>query len=591
MSARPHRIRQRSPVLGLLGVLVTFAAIAAIAAPGPVLHEPLPPARGAPTRSGDRIVPGADGRAAAIETSAGTIPRPPPARPGDDTPRYKPEPPPRVGIDRKTGADLELHYQVVFDPAIAPFKREIAFDTVHSDVTLAVSGRGLRPLPPGPLPARVGHELFWGHARIALEPGQRSLLPSVAPTSQILEWQAVPPLPLTFWRDDAGNFSVGLTAPKANAPPQLPTEVDLRFLVDAPSDYFGAALGSRSRRDDPEAPLLDPALQARAQALWKPLQVTARMDRGEQLTRLAQWFRNFTPGAPPAQGEDPVADLVLSQKGVCRHRALGFIVVAHSLGIPSHYVMNDAHAFLEVWAPRADGHGGWLRLDLGGGAESLELHSAGQKRLHQPAFRDPFPRPPNYANQVGQVTAAGQPIEHTWAGADKLKGAGGLTTGGRPRMGAGGTAENGPAFTVDPNHADRVQARRKAWLLDRAKRLAAPLEPPPFGAAARALPADPRKVTALTLRAAPMAWVGETLEVMGTLTAAGGRASRQPVELWLIDPAHPLQGQLVGMGVTDARGQFRLQLGIPTEADLRVYDLVARFGGDGGQRPSDTSEQ
>ena len=140
-----------------------------------------------------------------------------------------------------------------------------------------------------------------------------------------------------------------------------------------------------------------------------------------QVERLTEWFRSFTPGEMPAPGRDPLADLVLSQKGVCRHRARGFFVLALSLGIPTHLVVNEAHAFVEVWVPQAvgeqEGKGGWQRIDLGGGAESLELHGAQDKHLHQPQWRDPLPQPPAYAAQSGG--GGGQ----TWAGAAQLKGA------------------------------------------------------------------------------------------------------------------------------------------------------------------------
>jgi transglutaminase-like putative cysteine protease len=127
--------------------------------------------------------------------------------------------------------------------------------------------------------------------------------------------------------------------------------------MDAPSDYFGAPIGLTQRRDDPERPSLDPGLQARARALWEPMAVSPGQPRTQQLMKLTEWFRSFEPGTPGLPGDDPLADLVLAQKGVCRHRALGFLVMAHSLGIPAHYVMNDAHAFIEAWTPGANGDG------------------------------------------------------------------------------------------------------------------------------------------------------------------------------------------------------------------------------------------
>ncbi|MFZ4577439.1 MAG: transglutaminase domain-containing protein [Myxococcota bacterium] len=554
---------------------------------GPILHEPLPP--GAPDVRSDKVTRSGDssGLPTSIQTASGTVARPEPAKPGDDTPVYRPSPTPRVGLDRRTGADSELHYTVVFDPSVAPFKRELAFDTVRPDVTLAQSGRGLQRVTIGPSQPQPGRELFWGHVRLVVTPGERSPLPSVAPTSRVLEWQASPSVPLELWRDAAGNFSV--------ASPQA-AEVDLRFLMDAPSDYFGAPVGLTQRRDDPERPTLDPGLQARAKALWEPMGVSPAQPRTQRLMKLTEWFRSFEPGTPGLPGGDPLADLVLAQKGVCRHRSLGFLVMAHSLGIPAHYVMNDAHAFIEAWTPGANGDGAWQRIDLGGGSDSLELHAARNKHLHQPAYGDPFPRPPAYTSGSGRVTADGQPVG-SWAGARQVRGAEQMlgpdarsaSAQGAPG-GLSGSASSTGVGNTGTGVATQAEARR-AWLRQRAERLAAPIRPPTFGPPSAPGPDDRRKATATDLStAAPLAWVGETLEVAGAFrTAPGGRLGRQPIEIWLIDPARPLQGRLLGFAVTDGNGVFRSRLGIPAEADLQAYDLVARFAGDARHLPSDSS--
>lgn len=376
--------------------LLMSAQLAHAAPPPLVRHEPLPPPPAGKKPRQEALVPADDPQAlaAAIRAGSALIPQPKASEKGDTTPVYGPRTPPRVGIDRHTGADGKLHYKSVFDPEIVPFKRELAYDTVQPDVTLALSGAGVTDLPPQPQQPLPGRELFWGHLRLKLPAGQRVPLPSVAPDSRILQWQAVPHADLTLQRDAAGNFVV--TAAHA-------VDIDLRFVMDAPSRYFAAPLGSHAAHRDPERPKLDPGLQQRAQLLWAPVGVSPRQDRKQQLLVLADWFRSFAPGQPPEAGKDPLADLVLSKKGVCRHRALGFIVMAHSLGIPTHYVMNDAHAFIEVWAPLADGTDAWQRLDLGGGAESLDVTAAENKRMHVPEQRDP-------AEGIFAETAAGVTI-------------------------------------------------------------------------------------------------------------------------------------------------------------------------------------
>lgn len=569
--------------LAWMGVIVV--SVPASAATGRVRHEPLPPAKDGGSASGPALVASEDpaALAAAIRSGKGLIGRPSPSQPGDPTPVYAPRATPKVGIDRRTGADGRLHYQSVFDPEIVPFKRELAFDTVRPDVTMAQSGEGQVPLPTGHQEPRAGRELFWGHLRLKIPAGGQVPLPSVAPDSRVLQWEAVPLAALRLLRDRAGNFVVA--ADQA-------VDVDLRYVMDAPSTYFAAALGSHAGHGDPEKPALDGALQRRAEALWAPLGLGPRQDRQTQLETLAAWFRSFEPGLPPEAGADPLADLVLGKRGVCRHRSLGFVVLAHSLGIPCHYVMNDAHAFVEVWTPLADGSDAWQRLDLGGGAESLDVHAAENKRMHTPAERDPFPRPPAYGQDSTDVRVDGQPVQHPMAGAKKVNGLdkmAGVTHG---PSGAGmGTADPNAKRTGTPNAPSTTEDARRAWLRQHAQEFAAPLTAPEPGATARPTPQDKRAATGLTLhKAGPLAWVGEALEVTGRLTGPAGKLAQLQVELWLIDPRRPLAGQLLGVALTDAGGQFRTRVAVPLDAELASYDLIARYAGSSQLQGSDSSQ-
>ncbi len=570
--------------LKLLMGLLLVAQIGGATPPKPVRHEPLPPAPGGNRARGQELLPSDDPKAlaAAIRSGSALIGQPKVSKAGDPTPVYAPRATPRVGIDRRTGADGKLRYQSVFDPEIVPFKREIAFDQVLPDVTMGQSGVGLIELPPQPLAPQPGRELFWGHVRLKVPAGQGVPLPSVAPDSRVLQWQTVPQVPLKLRRDLAGNFSVLATTD---------IDVDLRFVMDAPSTYFAAPLGTHTPHHDPERPHLDPGLQARAQELWAPVGVSPRQDRREQLLVLAAYFRSFLAGEPPIAGRDPLADLVIAKKGVCRHRALGFIVLAHSLGIPSHYVMNDAHAFIEVWAPLADGRDAWQRLDLGGGAESLDVTAAENKRMHVPEQRDPFPRPPEYSEDTTDVRVDGQPLNHSMAGAKKVTGLSqmnGVSTGG-----AGATSQQPSAGGATQEAAGNpgVDETRRQWLRQHAQEFAAPMQPPRPGLAAPPRAQDAREDTRTLLKqTAPMAWVGEALEVAGKLQAKGAKLDHLQIEIWLIDPRKPLQGRLVGVAVTGTDGVFQARVAMPVDADLTAYDLVARFPGTSTLRPSDSAQ-
>ena len=548
------------------------------AMPPRIRHQQLPPLPGTPHAPQLLASDNPAELAAAILTGHVAIARPSVASPGDDTPVYAPRSLPRVALDRRTGADGKLHYASVFDPEVVPFKRELAFDVVLPDVTLAQSHAGDVGLPPQPLPTLPDRELFWGHLRLKASAGQIVPLPSIAPDSRVLQWQTVPQTPLQLRRDRAGNFT---------AQAGVALDVDLRFVMDAPSSYFAAPLGSHRAHNDPQTPTLPAQLQAVAASLWPLLHVAPGDDRAAQLLQLAAWFRGFQPGEPPAVGSHPLADLVAGRKGVCRHRALGFVVMAHSLGIPAHYVMNDAHAFVEIWAPLADGTDAWQRLDLGGGAESLEVHAAAHKHLHVPELPDPFPRPPGFGDEATDVRVDGQALGHALAGARQLSGLAdmsGVTTGPVAPDPAAGT----PPL---PQSGPSPEAAQRAWLRQRAASFAAPLEPPRLGAVAPARRTDPRLPTQTLLRRSlPMAWVGEALPVAGQLVGPAGKVDRLQVELWLIDPRRPLAGRLVGVAVTASDGHFAAQVAMPLDAELGSQDLVARFAGTAALAPSDSSQ-
>jgi hypothetical protein len=579
---------------------VTVGLLPAFAGPRRLLHEPLPDLGDLAsllTPRHDQLVAdpaktaakGPEALPDAIRTSSGLIAQPPAAKPGDKTPVYAPKPPPQIGVDRRTGADLELHYQVVFDPTVAPFKRDFVYDGVGPQGQLLQSGRGMRDLVPGG-EALPGRELFWGHVRVQLEVGVPTQLPSVAPDSRILRYEAVPTVPLQFRVDSAGNQYVQTTGSA--------TEVDLRWLTDAPSTYFAAPLGDGPPPAvQPQAMALDAGLQARMQELWPALGVRPDQPRSEQLRQLVLWFRSFEPGEPPPASSDPLRDLVVAQKGVCRHRALGFLTTALSLGIPVHYVMNDAHAFAEAWSPLQDGTWGWQRIDLGGGSDSLELHATENKRLHQPLHRDPFPRPASYTSATGQVLADGKPVDNVWGGASNVKGTeqlANVTTGSydasEPGEAAAGPSSADPAGPGSAGHspATVVDDARRSWLRQRAQAQAAAPAPPTATPPARAQE-EARQPSQLLLETeAEEAWLGEALTLRGRLASSDKGLSRQAVEVWLIDPQRPLQARLLGALVTDVQGRYAGAVRLPVDLPPAEYDVVARFAGSAAHAPADS---
>ena len=555
-----------------------------------VLHEP-PPNRGQRGRS-DLVIPGKHGDAdlpAAIETARGTIKRPGPEAGGPppplyDAPQAAADEPDRVHPDRRTGGESDLEYGVVFDPSVMPFKRDRVFDQVAPDGALTRSGIGRVALQVRGSSPRPGHELFWGQLTVALTPGKHTPLPSVAPDSTLLQWQSTPPLPLAFFRDRAGNWSV--TSSRSGS-------AVLRMLVDAPSGYFSAPMGEGAVGDDPWRPSLPARLQRQLAALWPALEVhPTKHDRRHNLRQLAAWYRGFETGELPASaGGDLLAELTVARRGVCRHRAMAFVAMAHSLGIPSQYVMNDAHAFVEVWALGADGLGAWQRVDLGGSAETLRLRSAADKHLHQPLYNDPLPRPEAYADAIGQASVSAGLAGSSWAGARQVVGAERMN--GAHKPGSRPPASGDPPTAAPSSQDPAAMAASRAWLRRRAMAVTARQRPPPVTGAPGQGQTDGRLPTSLRLtRPDAMVYVGETLRVRGTLQAAGGgRLKGLPIEVWLVDSSKPTEGAQIGTAISGADGAFDATVHVPLEANLGVYDLVVRFPGNGALGPTFSTDR
>lgn len=609
------RVLLRYALIGAGALLLTAApwrqaAPQAGRAPrGRVLHEP-PPQGTLPGRT-DRVVRadnGPDGALPddalpdAIETAAGRIDRPSltPERSAGAEPAavYQARvpglsgPPDRVRPDRRTGGEGELNYKVVFNPSVTPFKRDRVFDRVAADGALEPSGQGRRPLLPQGDATATGRELFWGHVTLELVPGHETPLPSVAPDSRLLRYLATPPVPLQLHTDRAGNHSVR-AQPLGSAEAGVRT-VTLRFLVDAPSDYFSGPLAAGPSTDDPWRPTLPADLQRRMKALWPALDVhPTRHDRKHNVEALTRWFRDFEAGALPDTGGHMISDLVVARRGVCRHRSLGFVVMAHSLGIPAQYVMNDAHAFVEAWVVTPAGRGGWQRIDLGGSAERLNLHSAQDKHLHRPLYADALPRPASYAQAAASAASSAGLGAASWAGARSVGGT-------EQMIGAGrAPAQTSPAAAEASGRAPATGGERsgptgkpdaRAWMRQRALAVAALRAPPPADQR-QSPPPEPgelRQRTTVSLREHEgLAYVGELLQVRGQVLAEEGPPGAPlPLEVWLVDVHKPTTGALIGSAVSKPDGGFEARVQVPLDAQLGVYDLVVRFPGDTRRAPS-----
>jgi len=447
-------------------------------------------------------------------------------------------PDPRTGLgseaspDRRTQREGTLHYSEVFDPSVVPFKRNRALDTVGEDLVLRVPPPRFETLEPVGNKVERGREVFWGSLLLEGDPGQRIPIPSVSPEGQILSYQATPAQVVRFERDEAGNFY---------ATPTLAGRLRLVFVTDAPSHWFGRALpADASFVGIPRAlrPRVPKAVQREARDVADAIGIDKDLGFIPTLERLVAYFRGFEPGDPPPVKGSAYKDIALGRRGICRHRSHAFVVTAQALGIPARYVFNEAHVFVEVFIPGTDP--GWLRVDLGGGADELQVHGGEGKRLHQPVTPDPFEKPEGFGDPQS-------------AGATRVEG---LPDGGGREAGSG---DEGPGV------ADAT----------------------PTGAAgpivrARALPGLVPTRTTLGV-AGNFLFRGEAVKVSGRVEALDGAAVPTGLVQLLLMPAHGSDGAplaLLGTAVVQD-GRYAVDVAIPARQSPGSYEIIAEFLGDG----------
>lgn len=251
---------------------------------------------------------------------------------------------------------------------------------------------------------------------------------SISPEQQLITIKGASALILS--QDEASNFY--LSAPRQ---PQLSILSEVVLPLSAPRSYFTGSWSSPHQRrpspDHPELQLPD-ALRREALTISAQLGFDVRDSYEELIFKLTDWFRAFNPGDPPALKGSIYRQLTLSQTGVCRHRSYAFFVTARALGVPTRYVTNQVHAFVEVLDP----FGRWRRVDLGGegvAPESDELTqpTAEATDRSQVTFKpdDGLPQPEAYleamrraSQRQGQINEAQTAPKERLSSRDRVQG-------------------------------------------------------------------------------------------------------------------------------------------------------------------------
>jgi transglutaminase-like putative cysteine protease len=460
--------------------------------------------------------------------------------------------------DTVTNADNDLQYTEVFNPAVLPFKRMSALDSVRGDYTLYTANADtLQDLPVGGAPS-PDRDLFWGDIVVELSPGRDVALPSVAPDMRIISYETQPRTTVKFSKDGADNYYVRSDESGAGGTYRL------RFMVDAPATYFAPAVPSNLRVQDvasrAPAGLLKPLPENVQGAVAKALQrlnLDATMPLRRAINGLVHHFREFEAQVLSKNSKDIYLDLVYEQVGVCRHRAFAFMVTANGLGIPTRYVTNEAHAWVEVWMPDVN----WVRIDLGGAALRMTVDNAQDKSVYQPRGEDPFAKPPGYENNYTRLEGeiAGLSDEQI---AEGRQAAPALDTNAfRPGPATQQPAEDprnlmiGPGTELPALSEETMKNKRRTRL----------------------------EVSYVD----PNAFRGETMTVRGRLTSEGKGLGGQRVDLYLAPAGRKgNEAHFIDRTVTDPDGEFTVFAQVPGELELQGYEVFASTPGDSRFSPA-----
>jgi len=379
-------------------VFVLFAACFATSlladTQGSLLHEYVPPdpkedvSLAATTLDGD--LP------AALETRSGVATAPDPSRAPDNKNLYSggttdDGPDSTYEPDRDTRQPNVENYEDPFSPSTSPFKRLRAYDTVDEHYTLHVAHHELKVVTVGG-DAGENDEPFYADFSIDLLPGEPVRIPTVGPQSRVLRMHTNPEAQVTILQDGAENWFIKGTERK---------RVRVVMEIAIPRAVFGSEFPdvpwSTLSAYVPEQPAAHAALAAQ---VFERVGVSRSMSVPAAVKKMVAYFRGFEPSEdPPHASGDVYLDLALSRKGVCRHRAFAFLVTALNLGLPTRMVVNEAHAWVEVFDGTL-----WHRIDLGGAALNLDNPPDTSKPQYTPPT-DPFSWPENSEQYSGEGLA------------------------------------------------------------------------------------------------------------------------------------------------------------------------------------------
>lgn len=472
-------------------------------------------------------------------------------------------------LDDNTDRVDELDYYSSFDPSVIPFKRLVSQNVVRytsGQYVFAVDPRNTTNVPIVNKEPQSTEDVFWGTFLVKAAPGVSLPIASVAPNQRILEAQTEPPADVEISRDAAGNYSMIVNT-------QGLTRVNLKIAV--PRSYFIGDFEPTSWSRLDRSMVIDLPDEAQRQA-WRVLSYMnlSRADKPHRvLMELIGYFRAFEGRSFPQdlRGDDLYYSIASNKIGVCRHRSFAFVITASAIGIPTRYVYNEAHAFVEVHWPGV----GWRRVDLGGAAQDVLMRSQNDGRVHDTGAPDQLPQPEAYVQEMDRMA---QQEEQRRDNAGTGTGTGNGDNGGLDfEDGPMNTIDNGqgdPSNTGDPGDpSDGTDDGQGSPGSDEEKF---------FDGDDYAK--DERTPSTIMLVDPPA-----QLERGGTFTLTGKLATLTDVALGqkkvrvMLSPHQSRssrQSRTLGEVTTDINGNFSAELRVPMDLSIGRWSLTAVFDGD-----------
>ncbi len=464
-------------------------------------------------------------------------------------------------LDDNTDRVDELDYYSSFDPSVIPFKRLVSQNLVRyqsGQYVFAVDPQRFTTLPIDGGEPRSDEDVFWGTFLVKASPGVSLPIASVAPNQRIIQALSEPPSAVTVTRDAAGNHSLVVDGEGL-------TRVNLKIAV--PRSYFIGDFEPIAWSQIDRSKVLELPGEAKQQArrVLDELGISRSMDPHRALIELIAYFRGFEGRAFPQElrGDDLYYSIATNKIGVCRHRSFAFVITASALGIPTRYVYNEAHAFVEVLWPGV----GWRRVDLGGAAQDVLLRSQNQGRVHDVGAPDQLPQPEAYVEELNRMAQQEeQRREHAGQGDN-----------------GGMDFPDGPMNSIDDDSGNDGSQGNDSQANQGADSVAQGSDDDPFFDSAD-FERDERTPVRITLDEPPAQLErGSSFTFSGRMMTMAEQPLAQKTVRVMLSPfqaSSPGQGRLLGEITTDMNGYFSAEINVPLDLSIGRWSLHAVFAGD-----------